>query len=113
MTTRPDTWTLLGMTWLDRPNGNTYHSARAFRNGELVAVVPFQYGYGDQWDYSLAETLEDLGYLKVNPGTRLTYGARRQLEDTGATVITFCATGTRAEVTRFGTHPDEEDGPIH
>ena len=41
-----------GRKWFDKVNGNTYHSARVYVDGELVAAAPFQYGYGDQYLYS-------------------------------------------------------------
>lgn len=43
---------ILGRRWRDKVNGNTYHAARVLVDGELVAVAPFQYGYGDQWQWS-------------------------------------------------------------
>lgn len=41
-----------GRRWRDKVNGNTYHSARVFVDGELAAVAPFQYGYGDQYQWT-------------------------------------------------------------
>jgi len=38
-----------GLEWRDKVNGNSYFSARAYVDGELVAVLPFQYGYGDHY----------------------------------------------------------------
>lgn len=38
-----------GRRWRDKINGNTYHSARVYVDGALVAAAPFQYGYGDQY----------------------------------------------------------------
>ena len=35
---------ILGRRWRDKANGNTYHSARVFIDGECVGAVPFQYG---------------------------------------------------------------------
>lgn len=32
--------------WFDRTYGNSYFSARVFRDGEEVLRIPFQYGYG-------------------------------------------------------------------
>ena len=36
-----------GRRWFERTNGNTYHSVRIFANGEELACLPYQYGYGD------------------------------------------------------------------
>ena len=41
-----------GRKWFDKVNGNTYHSARVYVDGVLVATCPFQYGYGDQYVWS-------------------------------------------------------------
>lgn len=38
---------LSGRRWFDKVNGNTYHSAKAYINGELIGQVDFEYGYGD------------------------------------------------------------------
>ena len=56
--------TILGRKWRDKVNGNTYHSARVFVDGVLVATAPFQYGYGEQFVWSAAEALERAGVFK-------------------------------------------------
>lgn len=38
---------LTGRRWFDKPNGNTYHSSKAYINGELIGQVDFEYGYGE------------------------------------------------------------------
>lgn len=40
---------LSGRRWFDRRNGNTYFSASAVLNGEEIASVACDYGYGDHW----------------------------------------------------------------
>ena len=35
--------------WLDKVNGNSYFSAVAVLDDVVVAVLPFQYGYGDHY----------------------------------------------------------------
>ncbi len=40
-----------GKHWFDRVNGNSYFSARVYFDDELIAVLPFQYGYGSQYEY--------------------------------------------------------------
>ena len=43
--------------WRDKTYGNSYFSARIYADGELVRVLPFQYGYGSAPDATaLAET---------------------------------------------------------
>jgi len=54
-----------GKRWFQRTNGNTYHSVlveRVFGVGEsykreVLAYVPFQYGYGDHYLQTAAEIL--------------------------------------------------------
>lgn len=50
--------TILGRKWRDKVNGNTYHSARVFIDGNLVCCVPFQYGYGNQFEWNAIDALE-------------------------------------------------------
>lgn len=35
--------------WFDRVNGNSYFSANVYIDDDLVAELPFQYGYGDHY----------------------------------------------------------------
>ena len=44
-------------------NGNSYFSARIWVDGGQVAILPFQYGYGDQFIYEAQKKLLELGYL--------------------------------------------------
>ena len=52
-----------GREWFDRSGGNSYFSARIWVDGEIVGVLPFQYGYGDQYLYTAQEWLTEEGYL--------------------------------------------------
>jgi hypothetical protein len=57
--------------WFDKVNGNSYFSARIWINGGQVAILPFQYGYGDQFIYEAQRKLIELGYIpkeKENEG---------------------------------------------
>lgn len=38
-----------GRRWFQRTYGNTYHSVRIWIGGEMVAHLPYSYGYGDQF----------------------------------------------------------------
>lgn len=58
-----DSITIIGRRWFDRVNGNTYHSVQCLINGKPVAYYPFNYGYGDQYIYTGANKLQELGYL--------------------------------------------------
>lgn len=52
-----------GREWFDKINGNSYFSARVWVDGEMVGVLPFQYGYGDQYQYEAQRWLIEEGYL--------------------------------------------------
>lgn len=49
--------------WFDKQNGNSYFSARIWIDGEIVHVLPFQYGYGDHFVSMAERWLIDNGYL--------------------------------------------------
>jgi hypothetical protein len=49
--------------WTDKTYGNSYFSARLWVDGGQVAILPFQYGYGDQFLYEAQKKLLELGYL--------------------------------------------------
>ncbi len=55
-----------GREWFDKVNGNSYFSARLWVDGGQVAILTFQYGYGDQYLYEAQRKLEELGYLPYN-----------------------------------------------
>lgn len=62
--------------WFDKANGNSYFSARIYIDNEQVAILPFQYGYGDHYiDMANAE-LDKLGLID-NP--RHSNGSRTPL----------------------------------
>lgn len=52
-----------GREWFDKINGNSYFSARIWVDGGQVAILTFQYGYGDQFLYEAQKKLLELGYL--------------------------------------------------
>lgn len=53
-------FTAIAQRWLDKVNGNTYHSVRVIRHtDDEVIVGQFQYGYGDHYrQTALAEMLK-------------------------------------------------------
>lgn len=76
-----------GRRWFQKTYGNTYHSVRVFVavNGKEVLdeVVPFVYGYGDQyrktaWDL-IRKRLPNLAE-KIGRGSRDYYPAGKELE---------------------------------
>ncbi len=38
-----------GRRWFDRRAGNTYFSATALLDGDLIASIEYEYGYGDHY----------------------------------------------------------------
>jgi len=56
-----------GLLWFDKVNGNTYHAGSVtlfFDNGKkLVLAIPYQYGYGSQYEQSAAEEMDKAGFL--------------------------------------------------
>lgn len=57
-----------GREWFDKVNGNSYFSARVWVDGEIVGVLPFQYGYGDHYKSVAQRWLVDNGYLPESIG---------------------------------------------
>jgi hypothetical protein len=47
-----------GRRWFEKTNGNTYHSARAWIDGEPAGTIDFDYGYGDQYYWNMLLKLE-------------------------------------------------------
>lgn len=66
--------TIIGRKWFDAHYGNTYWSANAYIDGELVLQVPYSYGYGEQY---LEETYQELSEMGLVPDReRYASGAR-------------------------------------
>jgi len=68
---KPVSIMVIGYRWFDRVNGNTYHSAMVYFDGQAVARAPFQYGYGDQYVSSALEIIRKAGLLDCPEGTPL------------------------------------------
>jgi hypothetical protein len=66
--------------WFDKVNGNTYFTARIWIDGKIISVLPFQYGYENQYLYEANEELVRLGYLSPEfKGRPLWIGTREAL----------------------------------
>lgn len=52
-----------GREWTDKTYGNTYFCAFVHVDGKIVAELPFQYGYGDQYIHEAQKTLQQMGYI--------------------------------------------------
>ena len=53
---------IFGKLWTDK-NGNTYHTAKVWVNGEYVGQTNIAYGYGNQYLETAAELLREKGYI--------------------------------------------------
>lgn len=56
---------LTGKRWFDRKNGNTYFSASAVLNGEEVANIAYEYGYGENWLDRICDEVNRIGVIPV------------------------------------------------
>jgi hypothetical protein len=52
-----------GRRWFQRGPGNTYHSVRIWDKGQLIATLPAQYGYGDQYLQTALDWLKTNGLV--------------------------------------------------
>jgi hypothetical protein len=75
------TFHIEGRRWFDRKWGNTYHSVRIFSDGEIIACLPYQYGYGDGY---LQTALDWLKSNKLVPPDA-EYGTRYLREELHST----------------------------
>jgi len=56
-----------GLKWFDKVNGNTYFSCLVqvpTDSGFKPFCIPFQYGYGEQWQFESVVVLRKLGFFK-------------------------------------------------
>ena len=51
------------LKWHDKTYGNTYFSAQITINNRWVVCLPFQYGYGSQFEFEAVHELQRLGML--------------------------------------------------
>ena len=59
-----------GREWFDKANGNSYFSTRIWVDGDIVATLSFQYGYGEMYSFESFNQLVKLGYISVEDGDR-------------------------------------------
>jgi len=55
-----------GRKWFDRVNGNTYFSCYVqvpTTSGFKSFNIPFQYGYGEQWQFEAVKVLKTMGFF--------------------------------------------------
>jgi hypothetical protein len=68
-----------GREWFDKSGGNSYFSARLWVDGGQVAILTFQYGYGDQYLYEAQRKLSELGYLPEQSSNRGLWSIAQEL----------------------------------
>ena len=51
--------------WFDKSGGNSYFSARIWADGNLVGILPFQYGYENHYESVALDWLKAKGYLST------------------------------------------------
>jgi len=57
-------YTIHSKKWIDKVNGNTYHSVRIINNEtNEVITSPFKYGYGDQFLQSAREKMKAVKWI--------------------------------------------------
>ncbi len=57
-------FTVYGVKWVDRINGNTYHSVRCVRLKDGAVVVgEYQYGYADHYKQTALEAMAKAKWL--------------------------------------------------
>lgn len=89
-----DNLTIIGRRWFDRINGNTYFSAVALVNGVQVAEIPYEYGYGNQYEDSMFNLLYKMGYCSD----------REKYSNGGSEALwVYC---NRKGITKYVTHSD-------
>ena len=54
-----------GRRWFQKTYGNTYHSVRIWIDGNQVACLPYQYGYGEQFLQTAWEWLGHNGFPEL------------------------------------------------
>ena len=89
---------LLGRKWFERTNGNTYFSAIALHNGEEIARIDFEYGYGEQW---LSEITKLCVVDQLTRGDCQPWQYIDQLEAKGIAVFKSCEQVTRKKDLKF------------
>jgi hypothetical protein len=89
------------MEWFDRVNGNSYFSVRVTINfgqpTEEKLYVPFQYGYGEQYEFVALDAVVKSGHLKTDT-TQLSRACR----ELGITLRSYKTAGLKKVVRAWG-----------
>jgi hypothetical protein len=90
--------------WFDKVNGNSYFSARIWADGGQIAILPFQYGYGDQYLYEAQKKLLELGYLPQESKNR---GLWTIAQESGFDLYSAKTNTKKSEMFKFYEHYKE------
>lgn len=82
-----------GRRWFQHGPGNTYHSVRIFIDGALAVVLPYQYGYGDQFLQTALDWLRETKRIPARVCDICSY----------AGTCTTCPNCIRPTVQKYGT----------
>ena len=63
--------TIKAKQWLDRNYGNSYFSADVIIDGNEVFKLPFQYGYGNQYEFEAKAVLTEHNRISCEYGQSL------------------------------------------
>lgn len=70
--------TIVGRRWFEKVNGNTYHSAAVYVDGELIGKADFVYGYGSQYEQTAIDILKKDKRIRGNLRFPISTWAREQ-----------------------------------
>jgi hypothetical protein len=84
--------------WFDKTGGNSYFAGRVSVDGDLIGFLPFQYGYGSQFEYAAGKVLADKGYITEAEANEPLFMLKRK----GVAVYTVKYETKKADAKRFG-----------
>lgn len=82
--------------WFDKTGGNSYFAGRVELDGELVAYLPFQYGYESAYRDAAFKALQD---AQLIPATIRNYW---ELKAAGYVVYSVKYPATKRDTVQFG-----------
>jgi hypothetical protein len=88
--------------WRDKVNGNMYFAARLYADGVLVAALPFQYGYGSQFEWEAVAKFRELGILPALADPSRTPGLGTSAREAGIALTVDIANCLKAAVKEWG-----------
>lgn len=84
--------------WFDKTYGNSYFAGRVYVDGELIGLMPFQYGYESAYQYAAAKLLADKGLISRDYENKPLW----YLKTEGVAVYTVKYESKKADAKRFG-----------